>query len=108
MPQDFIQLSWPLLKCAPGVEWRAEADGIMVVSPRLTFKLPYPEAALWDFVVRGLAQDRMAAMLQHIGGFPDSTAASAFVDRCLSEWRARKLIVAVGPESPPGPAGFPA
>ena len=54
-------------------------------------KLTYPEAALWDFVVRGIAEGRMAAMIRHIGGFPDPAAASAFVDRCLREWRGRNL-----------------
>jgi hypothetical protein len=84
-----------MFRCAPDVTWSAEPDGIRLVSSArsLIVKLGYPEAALWDFVARGVSEVRATNMIKYIGRFADEVAASTFVAQCLEEWRRQGLIM---------------
>ena len=95
MTHQIVPLSRSMFRCAPDVVWSAEPDGIRLVSSTrpVTVKLSYPEAALWDFVVRGVNEARITVMIRHIGGMADDAAASTFVSRCLGEWQRQGLIV---------------
>ena len=83
------------LRCAPDVGWIAEPDCIRVVSAArgLTIRLAYPEAALWDFLVRGFSPARATGMIRHVGGFADDETAARFVVESIGEWQRLSLIV---------------
>lgn len=79
---------------APEVVWNSEPNGVRVTPPSGdSVKLGYPDAALWDFMTRGIAEGRLILMLRHIGGFPDEAAVRTFVSSRLEEWRRLSLVV---------------
>ncbi|HEV3040912.1 MAG TPA: hypothetical protein VHA33_24305 [Candidatus Angelobacter sp.] len=94
MNSHFVQINAPTFRCAPGVAWSAESDGIRLVAPDRSFtvRLAYPEAALWDFMARGVSETRATVMMKHIAGFPDDVAASRFIAECLQGWHKQGLI----------------
>lgn len=90
-----VPISQPKFRCAPDVVWTAEGDGIRLeASARaLAVKLFYPEAAFWDFTVRGVSEARSRFMIMHIAGFTEEAAASTFIAQCLQDWQRQGLIV---------------
>jgi hypothetical protein len=82
--------------CVPDVTWMVESDGVRVVTLAggLRTRLEYPEAALWDFIVRGISAARTTAMMKHIGAFATDEDTQAFVADRLHAWQQRGLIAA--------------
>jgi hypothetical protein len=95
MAEQLPQVSPLVFQCAPDVVWMSAPDGIRVeaVERGLSLTLGYPQAALWDFVVRGVGEVRAIGMMRHIGGFADESATFEFVARSVREWQQQGLIV---------------
>lgn len=89
-----IQLRRSSFRCSADLHWTAERGAVHLEAPGrgLSLTLHYPDTALWDFVVRGIAEDRAAAMLTHIAGFADAVAAVQFMRARLEDWRRQGLI----------------
>lgn len=87
----------PAFRSAPNVTWTVDAGCVQLVSVSrgVLARLPYPDAALWDFVVRGVDGSRTIAMMKHIGGFTDDDAVSSFIDARLREWVRKGWITSV-------------
>jgi hypothetical protein len=80
-------------KPAAGVAWAVDAQGVRVTrAGAVVATLTYPEAAVWDFVVRGINDARTRVMVRHIGGFATETEAAALVEICVERWRRDGLI----------------
>ncbi len=83
--------------CGPAIRvrvgWVVQSGGIDLVDVRggHLATLRYPEAAVWDFLVKGYARERCATLLAGITGIDFSRALSA-VEQCRSEWEARGYI----------------
>jgi len=77
---------------APGVRWAVEREGIMVINGAQAVEIGYPEAALWDLVVREVPWPRAVGMLSAIARISDVEAAKLAGDT-LHEWAASGLVV---------------
>jgi hypothetical protein len=79
---------------APGLSWCVEEGGVTILpqdGPEAF--LPYPEAALWDFVARNLPAERVVRMLRAISG---ECEMEKFVGRTLGAWIERGWLVEEG------------
>jgi hypothetical protein len=81
-------------ECASDVKWLVESSGILIVHPRRGAYccLPYPAAAVWDFVSRGYRLPKIVKMTQYIGGFQDAAATEGYVAECLTAWANAGLV----------------
>jgi len=72
---------------AEGVTWLVEEHGILVIDElsRRSQLLQYPEAAVWDLLVRGHGTRRAATLLRWILAIPEPTA-ETLIKNCLQEW----------------------
>jgi hypothetical protein len=95
MAEQLAQNAPLVFQCAPDVVWVSTPGGIRVeaVERELSLTLGYPQAALWDFVVRGVSEGRTIGMMRHIGGFADESVTFDFVARSVREWQQQGLIV---------------
>lgn len=95
MAEHLPQISPLVFQCAPDVVWVSAPDCIRVEAADrgLSLTLGYPQAALWDFVVRGVSEVRTIGMMRHIGGFADESVTLEFIARSVREWQQQGLIV---------------
>jgi hypothetical protein len=71
---------------APGVRWAVEEDGILLDDGAgCIAKVGYPDAAVWDFMVRGYRYGQLVELMTHIAGL-DEAAAGELVGECLERW----------------------
>ena len=72
---------------AEGMAWFVEEDGVLVIDElsRCSRRLSYPEAAVWDLLVRGHGTRRAASLLRDGFAFTEPEA-EALVANCLREW----------------------
>ena len=95
MAEQLPQISRLVFQCAPDIVW-VSARGVIrieAVDRRLSLTIGYPQAALWDFVIRGVSEVRTIGMMRHIGGFADESVTFEFVARSVREWQQQGLIV---------------
>jgi len=81
-------------ECAPDVKWVVETRGILIAHPdRGAYcSLPYPAAAVWDFLSRGYGARKISEMIKYIGGFEAATEAELYVTECLETWISAGLV----------------
>jgi len=80
--------------CA-GVSWLVQGAGVLVIDEmaRRSLMLAYPEAAVWELLLRGHDARHAGAMLRWIVGDSEQEAHS-HVGRCVQEWSKAGLITA--------------
>ena len=73
---------------AIGVRWVVEARGIRVIDElaRCTQVLQYPEAGVWELLMRGHSLQQTSSMISHIAAL-SSEQADALVEQCVGAWR---------------------
>lgn len=73
---------------APDMRWVIETYGILIIDPHkgAYCSVPYPSAAVWDFLSRGYSPSKIGKMIRHIGSFTDTVTAENFVSDCLTTW----------------------
>jgi hypothetical protein len=74
-------------RLAEGMIWFVEEHGVLVIDElsRCSRLLSYPEAAVWDLLVRGFSARRAAMLLHGVFALSES-AAEVLVTNCLREW----------------------
>ena len=71
---------------AQGVKWSVETQGLLLIDREgVNHWLPYPQAALWDFISRCRSLDKMKSMLSSIASL-DSRACEDFMLESIGEW----------------------
>lgn len=92
----------PTLDCAPHVTWSVDSSCVRLVNLQrgVLATLRYPDAALWDFVVRGVGERRMVAMMRHIGAFAGEAETLLFIRSRLREWEEQGWITSRSTSSP--------
>ncbi len=75
------------LQCHPGTKWVVETRGtaLLRTDTGASAELGYPDAALWDFVVRNVEYPRMVAMIAALAHC-DSASASAWIEGRFRQW----------------------
>lgn len=84
--------------CA-GVSWLVQGAGVLVIDEvaRRSLMLAYPEAAVWELLLRGHDARQAGAMLRWIVGDSEQEAHS-HVERYVQEWSKAGLIAAANGE----------
>lgn len=81
-----------IVKVAPGVEWSVEKYGLLLRLPCGQFEqIGYPEAAIWDLLVRNYSSEKVIELAAHIAGL-DLDAARDLVHASVDAWTARALL----------------
>jgi hypothetical protein len=77
-----------------GVTWVVEHAGIRVFGPPATSVrfIPYPEAAVWDFVSRGYTPEVIVSKLRHLDRRLAANA-PGWVASVLQDWSDDGLLV---------------
>jgi len=77
---------------APGVRWVVEDDGLLLddATGRIE-KVGYPDAAIWDLMVRGTRHGKLVELMTHVAGL-DAAAASRLVTERLERWAERGVL----------------
>ena len=71
---------------AKGVRWAVESRGLLLSdSEGSTYRLGYPESALWDLFSRGCRPQKAASMLRYIASVPEEEAWQVVLGT-LEEW----------------------
>jgi len=83
-----------LYRPAPGVQWSVETRGILIFDSRRqsTCLIAYPEAAIWDFTLRGLRMEKMVEQVHWIAGIDDRGARELIIVS-LKGWEAAGYLV---------------
>jgi len=78
----------PACCAAPGIRWLVEEYGVLVIDElaRRSEALSYPEAAVWELLLRGHSLPETVRMFSHIAGVTDEQAQTS-VERCIDRWR---------------------
>ncbi|WP_310600609.1 hypothetical protein [Desulfobulbus sp.] len=73
---------------AAHIFWLVERQGIVLLDPRRNrqLHLAYPEAAVWDLLIRRWPAATMRAMLAVIAGIGEDEA-GRLIAACLDRWR---------------------
>jgi hypothetical protein len=71
---------------AESIQWAVEIDGVVLIDSRSgrTVKLAYPQAALWDFMVRGDSLDQMTRKMALVASI-DSDRSEIWVEQTIAE-----------------------
>lgn len=85
-----------IYRAAPGLSWVVQSHGVLVVDDlaRQATTLSYPEAAVWELLLRGHTADHSGVLLQWIMGLPAGAAQAAVAD-AVTAWSLAGWIVAV-------------
>ena len=72
---------------ASGIRWLAEEHGVLVIDElaRRSEALNYPEAAVWELLLRGHSLPETVSMLKYIAGITDERA-QLCVEQCVDRW----------------------
>jgi len=75
-------------RVAQGVSWFVEEHGVLIIDElsRDSVRLSYPEAAVWDLLVRGSSTLRTASLLREGFALTESEA-RILVENCVRQWR---------------------
>jgi len=77
---------------APGVRWTIEDDGLLLDDGTGHIaKVGYPDAAIWDLMVRGYRHGKLVELVTHIASL-DESAADELVAECLELWAERGVL----------------
>lgn len=85
-------------RVAPGLSWVVENGGVQIVDEvaRQSERVGYPEAVVWELLVRGHNERQAGDRLRWILGV-GADEAHAMVRRCRDGWTvAERLVVATG------------
>jgi hypothetical protein len=75
------------------VQWVVETDGILLLHEAgTTLKLPYPKAAIWDFLTRGDTNRQIAHKVSAIASLK-ITAAMRLTEETIEELRRGEFLV---------------
>ena len=82
---------------ASGVAWSVERRGVLVFGAdgRGGRMLSYPQAAVWDLVVRGNTMDKVSEQLSAIAAVSEE-AAKQIARVAVAQWREQGLLVEGG------------
>ena len=77
----------PEYQAAVGISWVVQNRGVQVIDEiaRRSETLTYPQAAVWELILRGRDPAGAACMTQWIAGIAVEEA-QALVARCIGEW----------------------
>jgi hypothetical protein len=78
-------------RLAAGVRWAVDRAGVNVAGAGGTFRLGYPEAAVWDLAGRGYRFARIVALTGAIGDL-DPPQAEALVRSAFADWAEAGLL----------------
>jgi hypothetical protein len=83
-------------RSSPGISWIVQVHGVQVIDElaRRSQILLYPEAVIWELLLRGHTLQNSADMLRWILG---TTVAEAHkhIERCAHEWLGTGWIIAM-------------
>ena len=79
---------------APGVAWTVERRGVLLLGDGGRM-LAYPEAAIWDLLVRGNTLDQVSGKLSAIAGVP-AEAARRLTGEWVERWSGEGLLTPGG------------
>lgn len=87
-------------RAAAGVSWVVQDRGVEVLdeAARRSQRLGYPEAAVWELLLRGHDVPAAAEMLRWVLDVPPEEARE-LVERCLGEWTRAGWLEASGREA---------
>ena len=90
-PFEQDRLAWV---CAPDVFWTVQSAGVLVLNARtgVSAELRYPEAAVWDLLMRGRDRMRMVRILSVVAGLTTPSARRE-IERCIAQWQLSGWIV---------------
>jgi hypothetical protein len=77
----------PAYCVAPGIRWIVEERGVRIIDElaRRSEALGYPEAAVWELLLRGHSLPETVRMVRHIAGVTGAQAQMS-VERCIDRW----------------------
>ena len=80
-------------RAAEQVRWAVEPGGVTLIdgTTGAATILGYPQAAIWDFLVRGESAEQMSAKLCAIASL-DAAAAQVLVRETVAAWRQAGLL----------------
>jgi hypothetical protein len=78
----------------PRCSWLVESCGVVLLDREhgAFGCVPYPAAAVWDFMVRGYALEKIAALLRPIAHFSDQESTRTYAESCFKTWEAAGFI----------------
>ena len=87
MGKHSIKMDFKDLIIMPHITWTIESQGICLMDTRSgnSSYLAYPEAALWDLLMRGYAHPEILEMLSAITSVKKERT-TVFIQDCITEW----------------------
>jgi hypothetical protein len=81
-------------RCHPDLAWSVENNTTILIrrDTGATSTLGYPEAALWDFLSRGIPLQRIVPLIAAIAGMEKSSA-HAWMAGAIDEWTAAGWLI---------------
>jgi hypothetical protein len=87
----------PCYQCASSTKWAVEIHGIILINEKTgnVCSLGYPQAAIWDLISRGYADEQFVNMVCAITSLQTSEAQRLIVEN-LENWLAAGFLIPHG------------